>query len=329
MIDNKDLNLNDSLLPKDSVLANVGSTREGYVSPYDWSANHDRNTVTNTFLKDFNFSKGTGGTLVLGGTTNGNGLMQVKNASGTVIIQADNLGHHYYGTSGTAEQIRIDATGFHAYRGTAGGGTESYRIDKDNGFQITGPAGNIIQAMDTTFGTIFGYMALNIPIGAFDVVAGSAAGMDLGLSATRDVIIVGSSNVNITSNDLDVNITAAGDNINLSAGTVDISGTLKVNGATKTAIMPTSQGFKALYCIESPEVWFMDFVEDKDKLDPLFLEVTVPPYKFIKLEDTSYQVWGKRKDTEHLRFNRMTEDQYKANYRFWSKAHEIDSIDQR
>lgn len=86
--------------------------------------------------------------------------------------------------------------------------------------------------------------------------------------------------------------------------------------ANKTAIVPTSKGFNALYCTESPEVWFMDFCESKDTVDPLFLEVASKPYHFIKCEDGEYQVWGKRKHHDHLRFEQKTEEEFIANEKF-------------
>lgn len=86
--------------------------------------------------------------------------------------------------------------------------------------------------------------------------------------------------------------------------------------ADKTAIMPTSKGFNALYCVESPEVWFMDFCEEKGKLDPMFEEVTTGPYRYIKCEDGWYQVWGKRKGKEGKRFETKSFEEFKANERF-------------
>jgi hypothetical protein len=86
--------------------------------------------------------------------------------------------------------------------------------------------------------------------------------------------------------------------------------------ADKTAIVPTSKGFNALYCTESPEVWFMDFCGEDKILDPMFLEVTVRPYHFIKCEDGEYQVWGKRKGHEKKRFESKTEKEFIANERF-------------
>ena len=92
--------------------------------------------------------------------------------------------------------------------------------------------------------------------------------------------------------------------------------TFYVNGNTKTAIVPTSKGYNALYCIESPSVWFMDFCEEKNNLDPMFKEVTVAPYHYIKCEDGGYQVWGKRKGHEFSRFESKTEEEFLANERF-------------
>jgi len=86
--------------------------------------------------------------------------------------------------------------------------------------------------------------------------------------------------------------------------------------ADKTAIIPTSHGFKALYCMESPEVWFMDFIEKDKKLDPLFKEVTISPYHYIKCEGGEYQVWGKRRGHEQKRFGDKTEKEFLANEKF-------------
>ena len=87
--------------------------------------------------------------------------------------------------------------------------------------------------------------------------------------------------------------------------------------SNKTAIVPTSEGYNALYCTESPEVWFMDFCDEKGKLDPMFEEVTSAPYRYIKCEDDGgYQVWGKRKGHEKYRFESKTYQEFLANEKF-------------
>lgn len=58
----------------------------------DFDYETDRNAVGRTKIKNFNFSSGYGGTIVLGGTANGNGLMLVKDASGATIVTVDNAG---------------------------------------------------------------------------------------------------------------------------------------------------------------------------------------------------------------------------------------------
>lgn len=87
---------------------------------------------------------------------------------------------------------------------------------------------------------------------------------------------------------------------------------------TKNAIVPTSQGYNALYCMESPEVWFMDFCESKDSIDPMFLEVTEGDMKFIKLDGEGYQVWRRRKGFVNTRFEKKTEKEYIKNNKFWA-----------
>lgn len=88
------------------------------------------------------------------------------------------------------------------------------------------------------------------------------------------------------------------------------------SGTLKNAIVPTSKGFNALACIESPEVWFMDFIKDRNSLDPMFEEVTESPYHYVKCEDGGYQVWGRRKGFRDTRFESKTEDEFRANERF-------------
>ena len=105
----------------------------------------DNLAVNNAKIATFEFTKGTGGTLTLGGTTNGNGMMIINDASGAAIIKGDNLGHHYYGTSGTElvkidwvglhnynaasqEIIKVDVLGFHAYNTS---GSQLVKVDAD------------------------------------------------------------------------------------------------------------------------------------------------------------------------------------------------------
>lgn len=111
----------------------------------------------------------------------------------------------------------------------------------------------------------------------------------------------------------DINIEAS-DDVNI---TCDV---FRINGAGKTAVLDTSKGYRELYCMESPEVWFMDFCDTKDSVDPLFLEVTEAPYRFIKCDPDGFQVWGKRKGFSSKRFEQVSKLDYITNNKFWSSA---------
>jgi len=97
-----------------------------------------------------------------------------------------------------------------------------------------------------------------------------------------------------------------------------------VNGNWKSAIVPTKKdGYRALYCMESPEIWFMDFTGEDKKLAPMFEEVTEGQCKWIKTED-GYQVWRRRKGANDIRFEQKTEEQFLQNERFLSIPHAKD-----
>lgn len=49
-------------------------------------------SITSAKIDNFSFNQGTGGTLTLGGTLNGNGLLVVKNSAGAAIVNVNNTG---------------------------------------------------------------------------------------------------------------------------------------------------------------------------------------------------------------------------------------------
>ncbi len=295
--------------------------------------------ITNAKIDTFTFDKGQGGTLTLGGTANGNGLMQVRDSSGTLIIQGDNLGHHYYNTSGTLEQIRVDANGFHAYNS---GGTEQLTIS-DSGLFAVGTVPEVFQfkqsAASTTSYGAFGFYAgtpafymtgdsirlvstgTSIFVGtALSLISTRSSGTAISIAALNGgimrILSDGAISLFTTSGSgKDVTITADND-LKLNTG-----GSLFVNGVSKAAIMPTSYGYNALYCTEAPEVWFMDFClgTTEHDIDPLFKETTSPPYHYIPCVGGEYQVWGKRKGFEHIRFEQKTKEEFDRNNNFWSQ----------
>lgn len=91
------------------------------------------------------------------------------------------------------------------------------------------------------------------------------------------------------------------------------------NGFIKTAIVKTSSGYNALYCAESPEVWFFDFALDHDSIDPMFLEVTEGEMKIIHCDDGSLQIWRRRKGYAKTRFEEKSAIQFMKNNLFWSQ----------
>jgi hypothetical protein len=101
---------------------------------------------------------------------------------------------------------------------------------------------------------------------------------------------------------------------------IDRSGSwFHVNGNDKSAIVKTSEGYRALYCAEAPEVWFFDFCESKEKIDPMFLEVTTGEMRFIRC-DKGFQVWRRRKGHENKRFAPKTALEYYKNEKFLGLA---------
>jgi hypothetical protein len=109
------------------------------------------------------------------------------------------------------------------------------------------------------------------------------------------------------------------------------NGAVLTMAASKNAILPTTKGYRALSCVESPEVWFMDFCKGKKKHwwkfwddeyelqpDTLFMEVTEKPYIAMPtLVKGVVQIWGKRKGFPQ-RFEEKTEEQFKKNDDFWN-----------
>jgi len=97
------------------------------------------------------------------------------------------------------------------------------------------------------------------------------------------------------------------------------------NGSTiKNCIIKTKDfGNRALACIESPEVWFMDFTGKDKKLDPIFEAVTEGECEWVKTE-RGYQVWRRRINLSQIRFEEKTEAQFIQNEKFLSIPHQKD-----
>lgn len=75
-----DLNLNSQLISKESPL--IGTTVQ---SAYDFDTQTERGAISSMHIKDFSFSRGTGGTLTLAEG------MSIINSSGTTVIDSTGL----------------------------------------------------------------------------------------------------------------------------------------------------------------------------------------------------------------------------------------------
>lgn len=92
------LDVNQSLFPNNSPIA----INQAQVSSYQFDYQNEAGVVSSSKIRNasigtaqiqaFNFNQGTGGTLTLGGTANGNGVLQVLNAAGGTVVQANNTG---------------------------------------------------------------------------------------------------------------------------------------------------------------------------------------------------------------------------------------------
>lgn len=86
--------LNDNLQPIDSPYANRPIT-----DSYQFDAVNERNAIGKAKIRDFSFSTGRGGTITLGGTANGNGLLRVLSATGGTVVTLNNSGINVIGGS--------------------------------------------------------------------------------------------------------------------------------------------------------------------------------------------------------------------------------------
>lgn len=289
------INLNQHLQPYNSPITSGG----GSVNAYEFDSKNERGAVTTSFIHDLavtnakiqsiNFSKGTGGTLTLGGTANGNGVLNVVNEGATSLVMIDAGGIDVYGTAQVLD-----------FKQSAAGtlwGQVGYDLATLNGVGIRSFNG-------------------------IDVVLKS----DEAFACIADTTLV----MRTTNSAAEIDMTSGG-LTDIYGGTVDIHGTFKVNGTTKTAIVPTSQGYRALYCAESPDVWFFDkgtinyppwwkvWAKPTYEINPLFLETIEEVDHIIPTTNKMIvQVWGKRKGFGTIHMEEKTEEEFNRNTQFWS-----------
>lgn len=145
-------NLNQFLQPNNSPIADVS----GVVSAYEVATTFNRNSVGLSKIRNFSFSAGTGGTLVLGGSGNGNGYFVIKDASGSTIVTGDNNGITVTGGSVTIKNSAgttiLDSTGLVSSNNFANNfyyDDTNVHITSNSYTDVTGSSLNVILSRST------------------------------------------------------------------------------------------------------------------------------------------------------------------------------------
>lgn len=244
------------------------------------------------------------------------------NSSGTELTRLDGSGLGLFGTAGNIIQFKDSATG--TLRGEQGynSGLSGMYFSAANNMIINGDdqlyllADNDIN-IDTDGNKVYILDTLNM--NSHDIESVTTIKADKGEFTNGATIVY---DLKLKSGADRFVFQDSSGNEQLSLRPNGSSSELRMNGfslqltSSKTAVLPTSMGYRELYSAESPEVWFFDFIDSKDKIDPLFDEVTSGEYKFIKVDDGGYQVWRRRKDHDGKRFNQVTEKDFLANEKF-------------
>ena len=153
------------------------------------SANIATAVIGSAHIHDFNFSQGTGGTLTLGGTSNGNGVFSLKNAGGTEIISMDNTGIVVNQGSITIKDSAgttiMDATGLVSNPNFANGavGTNSTQETTSSSYQdVTGLTKTFIltRGANVLFGCCLSGLNTSSPSEALTEAVMDLDGTDLG-----------------------------------------------------------------------------------------------------------------------------------------------------
>jgi len=84
----------------------------------------------------------------------------------------------------------------------------------------------------------------------------------------------------------------------------------------KTAILQTSKGYRAVNCVEAPEVHFFDFFDDEP--DDLFLETVESDLIQFQCKNGKKLAFSKRKGFDSTRFDEKTAIEFERNNRFYA-----------
>lgn len=281
------------------------------------------NTIASTYIGNLDAGKITSGTITIGGASQPANLTIIESSAGGAGATTSLL--NWKSSGGTLRgKIWADTSGYMGYN-AIGGDHYFYTNNNENviiydglqtrfNYGVSSYGSLNVHASDSRLeGTVYLYSANNNQYiwgnDGSDTVVGAGTYFYVKIGSYP-----GSEAVKVSS----VGMTLQGylyqpNSQHIYLGAYDFN-----LNSNKTAIVPTSRGFNALYSMESPEVWFMDFCDADAIVDPMFMEVTVPPYRFIKCEDGGFQIWGKRKDHEKYRFESKSDEEFRANERFLS-----------
>lgn len=267
------------------------------------TAKIDDGAITNAKIDSLSAAKVTAGTISADRIGAGTITATKLNVSTLSAISA-NFGTLTAGSiSGitiTANQIRTST------------GSNLVILDSNNLFFYD--SGNVILTLQPNAG---GFVA-GAGFGFFEFGSSSESGSFRGVAGMNSGLtdlIIGTANAPLL---LIQALGSAGVNVETSGGDVHFNcNTFQINGSTKTAIVPTSKGYNALYCVESPDVWFFDIANSFEEIDPMFWEVTEGEYKTITNKKGQVILFRKRLGFATLRFTEKTKSQFLRNNRLW------------
>lgn len=251
--------LNQYLQPSDAPIIQ----NQGAVSAYDFFAEHDRSSIMLSKIRNFSFDQAIGGTLTLGGTANGNGVILIKDSSGNIIVQGDSTGLTIYDgkltfinstggtildsggivssvafTTGTATNFTTRTTTSTSFTPLTGGSVPS--------FVLTRPSKVLINVLSQAYNIAWLIDGSSMTMGCIDSIDGTVLSFPHYIEAA--VTSVSGTGSPFTGFDYNIdhqvqNVSAF---VDMSAGTHSMGLQYKVNGSGTAEVVVTQLGYVIL-----------------------------------------------------------------------------------
>lgn len=256
-------------------------------------------TVENAKINDLNATKITTGTLDADRIAAGS-ITADKLSVTTLSAITSNLGSV---NAGTISGVNITGGTVRTSSGTSRvemtSSPERFTVWDSGNKRVAMGAGNVVfygnKALRIVSGSTL-YSQWDASSTSFNLIHANPAGPGFGTLILRND---GSGDIYIV----------ADDTINLIAPTV------RLDTGSKTAVVPTKDGYRSLYCAEAPEVWFMDFYTDR--IDPMFKEVTEGEQHEFKCTNGKTLLFAKRRGYANTRFTKKTSIEFERNNRLY------------